>query len=121
MRRGLPAHGRLHPAQKEALFAGLEPATGALAVASVNTFIDRYEQLRARTLTGDAAGDKAAAVTLEQRHIIDPEVVAEMRALIATATALADAPQRLRQTGGHSESCVVGESGGGGLLPGLLR
>jgi len=69
-RRARAALVRLHPAQEAFVFAGLEPATGAGAVLSMETFLERLDELEhgaAREASRDA--DRAALETLGARGI----------------------------------------------------
>ncbi|HEY5955716.1 MAG TPA: hypothetical protein VIV60_04150 [Polyangiaceae bacterium] len=85
-RRAGAALGRLHPSQCAYLFAGgLSAKTGPESVGSVQTFLDRYASMRDgtdpnRADTRDA--DRAAAKTLEDRNIINPQLESELRQLI---------------------------------------
>jgi hypothetical protein len=85
-RRASAALGRLHPYQCEYLFGGgLAAKTGPESVGSVQTFLDRYATLRDGTDPNRAntrEADRAAAKTLEDRNIINPQLETELRGLI---------------------------------------
>lgn len=83
------------PEQAAYVFNGLSAKSGTEAVASVRIFVDRVAALRdgtdpARAATRDA--DAAATALLAARRIIDANEEQRLRALIAEATRLADAP-----------------------------
>jgi hypothetical protein len=84
-----------HPDQSAYVFDNLSAKSGAEAIGSVRTFLDRVAALRdgtdsARTSTRDA--DKAAAALLATRRIVDADEERRLRALIADATSLAELP-----------------------------
>jgi len=85
-RRSTAALNRLHPEQRAYIFGdGLSAKSGPESVGSVQTFLDRYAALRdgtdpARAETREA--DRAAAATLESRHIVNPEIEKRLRGLI---------------------------------------
>jgi hypothetical protein len=73
-RRARAALGRLHPRQEQFVFDGLEPATGAAAVDSIERFLERLRELEAgasRASTREA--DQAALRTLAQRGVDESE------------------------------------------------
>jgi len=89
-RRASAALNHLHPTQYTYVFGdGLSPKTGPESVGSVQTFLDRYAALRDGT---DAAradsreADKAAATTLESRHIVTSTIEQHLRELIDVVT-----------------------------------
>lgn len=89
-RRADAALTRLHPEHQKAMFGtGLKPAKGFESISTVTQFLDTYAAWR----TSRNAADKAAARTLEDRGIINPEKEKELRALIQTVGTLADVPQ----------------------------
>lgn len=94
--RARAALERLHPQQALYIFGdGLKAATGPEAVGTVQTFLNRYAALRdgtdpARGETRDA--DKAAAMTLEERNIVNPTIEKQLRAQIEIVRKLAPAP-----------------------------
>ena len=93
--RARPALHRLHPEQEAYVFEALHAATGAAAVGSVNTFLDRVAALRDGTdgrRAGTREADKAAAATLRERNIVTAEIEAHLRKLIEQATELAPSP-----------------------------
>src|SRR5262249_17448513 len=80
-----PPLPRRHPAQAACLFNNLEPATGAGAVVSVSTLLDRLDALESgadRVATRTA--DQAALATLAQRKLTKEER-ARLRALVDVA------------------------------------
>ena len=90
-----------HPEAAKYMFNGLEAATGAAAVATVKTFVDRYVALRDGTdpeRAGSKKADRSAAETLEQRKIIDPEIAEYLRSQLAEATSMATAPAPVANT-----------------------
>ncbi len=84
------ALARHFPAQGEFVFKNLAPQTGAKALLSVKTFLDRIDQLEGK-LPGRETKDKAqvkadkAAVTLLATRGIVPAERARLRQLISTA------------------------------------
>ena len=85
-RRATAALSRLHPEQYSYVFGdGLSPKSGTEAVGTVQTFLDRYATLRDGTdpkRADTAEADKAAAATLEARHIVTPAIEKHLRELI---------------------------------------
>jgi hypothetical protein len=93
--RARAALERRFPAQAAYVFRGLTAKTGAEAIGSVRTFLDRVAALRdgsdpQRTSTREA--DAQAAALLATRRIVDDREEARLRALIEDATSLADLP-----------------------------
>lgn len=85
-RRISAALERLHPAQHEFVFAGLEAAQGVGAVVSVTTMLARLDQLEgAPERKATRAADKAAIATLTARGIT-PELRSNLRSLVGVAT-----------------------------------
>ncbi len=74
------ALSRNYPAQRELVFRGLTPAKGAAAVASVQTFLTRVDELRQ-----GSKEDKAAAQLLAQRRILDRGTEDQLRNWIEAA------------------------------------
>jgi len=85
-RRATAALLRLHPEQHGYIFGdGLSAKTGPESLGSVQTFLDRYVALRDGTDQGRAdkrEADRAAASTLESRHIVTPAIEQHLRGLI---------------------------------------
>jgi hypothetical protein len=83
------------PSQSRYVFDGLCAGTGAEAIGTVRTFLDRVAALRdgtdlARSATRDA--DREAAELLVVRRITHPAEEQRLRTLIAEATSLPDLP-----------------------------
>jgi hypothetical protein len=78
----------LHPEQYAYIFGdGLSAKTGPESLGSVQTFLDRYAALRDGTDPTRADkrdADRAAAATLESRHIVTPATEQHLRELINT-------------------------------------
>ncbi len=93
--RARAALEHLHPDQARYIFAGLAPTTGAAAVATVKTFLDRVQALRDGTDNGRAGSrddDTAAVESLEKRGIVNADIETHLRKQIETAMQLAPAP-----------------------------
>ncbi len=76
---------RLHPEQGAFVFADLAPATGAAAVVSMATFLDRLDALEASPeRKATRAADRAALATLATRGLTADER-ARLRALVDVA------------------------------------
>ncbi len=89
LRRIGAALQRLHPAQYEFVFAGLDSAQGVGAVLSVSTLLQRLDALENgadRTSTREA--DRAAIATLTARGIT-PELRAHLGSLVSVAQGVA--------------------------------
>lgn len=85
----------LHPKQAAFVFTGLTAQEGAASVGAVTTFLDRIEVLRSgsdpsRASSRDA--DRQAVETLVTRKILTPEIEAELRGHLETASSLAPPP-----------------------------
>jgi hypothetical protein len=79
------------PEQRDFLFQDLEAQTGAAAVASVATFLDRLDELEnSKERKATRKADQAALDRLAERGI-HKEERARLRQLLATATASPDA------------------------------
>ncbi len=93
--RARAALDRQYPAQSAYVFEGLTAKSGADAVGSVRTFVDRVAALRDGSdpkRSGTRADDAAAAALLGARQIIDASEETRLRGLIADATSLAEMP-----------------------------
>jgi len=75
-----------YPQAAAFLFENLEASVGIEAVASVERFLDRVDELRdGKAASVDADTGRAAAALLATRRIVDDKRAAELRALLATA------------------------------------
>jgi hypothetical protein len=96
-----------HPEQRSFVFDGLEAQTGAAAVASVTTFLDRLDELENgadRKATRKA--DHAALAKLGERGIDKAERV-RLRHLLAVATASPEASGPTPQAAAAAEKQAV--------------
>ncbi len=86
------------PAQHDYLFQGLSAGTGADAIGSVQTYVERVAALRDGTDPDRAdtrEADQAAAERLEQRKIFNREIQLHLEGLLEQAKQLAPAPKRV--------------------------
>jgi hypothetical protein len=84
------------PAQHDYVFQGLNAATGADTIGTVQTFVERVVALRDGTdpnRTDTREEDKAAAARLEERKIFNPEIQAHLEGLLGQAKQLAPLPK----------------------------
>jgi hypothetical protein len=93
--RARAALDRSYPEQSRFLFDNLSAKTGADAIASVRTFVERYARLRDGSDADRKAHrkqDAAAARLLASRRIIDEAEEKRLRSLVEDATSLAAPP-----------------------------
>ena len=86
---------RRYPDQEAYVFQDLTARTGAAAVGSVKTYIDRVAALRDGTDPSRAAmrsKDKSAVATLETRKVAGADLEAHLAGLIKQATTVAPMP-----------------------------